>query len=83
VQLLRREVLPLVSLLVILSAVAKSPLYNARRVDGCDLFLPPKREEWRLECRLYATPEGLRGSPTTDMLREALAEGGTIADPDP
>ena len=52
------------------------------RIDGRDLFPVPEREDWRLGCRLYATPEGLRGSPTTGMLREALAEGGTIADPD-
>ena len=52
------------------------------RVDGRDLFPAPAREDWWLGCRLYATPEGLRGSPTTGMLREALAEGGTIADPD-
>jgi hypothetical protein len=52
------------------------------RVDGRDLFPAPEREDWRLGCRTYATPEGLRGSPTTEMLREALSKGGTIADPD-
>ena len=52
------------------------------RVDGRDLFPVPEREDWRLGCRVYATPEGLRGSPTTGMLREALMKGGTIADPD-
>jgi hypothetical protein len=51
-------------------------------VDGRDLFPAPEREDWRLGCRIYATPEGLRGSPTTEMLREALSKGGTIADPD-
>jgi hypothetical protein len=53
------------------------------RVDGRDLFPAPEREDWRLGCRIYATPEGLRGSPTTEMLKEALSKGGTIADPDP
>ena len=42
------------------------------RVDGRDLFPAPERGEWRLGCRVYATPEGLRGSPTAKMLREAL-----------
>lgn len=42
------------------------------RVDDRDLFPVSKREEWRLGCRVYATPEGLKGSPTAEMLREAL-----------
>jgi hypothetical protein len=43
------------------------------RVDGRDLFPPPEREDWRLGCRVYATPEGFKGSPTAEMLRVALA----------
>jgi hypothetical protein len=43
------------------------------RVDGRDLFPAPEREDWRLGCRVYATPEGLRGSPTAGMIRGALA----------
>jgi hypothetical protein len=51
------------------------------RVEGEDLFPAPEREDWRLGCRVYATPEGLRGSPTAEMLREALkTKGGTDAD---
>src|SRR5215216_7322822 len=42
------------------------------RVDGRDPFPTPEREDWRLGCRVYATLEGLKGSPTTEMLREAL-----------
>jgi peroxiredoxin len=42
------------------------------RVDGRDLFPAGEREDWRLGCRVYATPEGLRGSPTAEMLRAAL-----------
>jgi len=42
------------------------------RVEGRDLFPAPEREDWRLGCRVYATPEGLKGSPTAEMLREAL-----------
>ncbi len=47
------------------------------RVGGRDLFPAGEREDWRLGCRLYATPEGLRGSPTAEMFEEALTEGGT------
>jgi hypothetical protein len=43
------------------------------RVDGRDLFPALEREDWRLGCRVYATPEGLKGSPTAEMLRAALA----------
>jgi len=44
------------------------------RVDGEDLFPVPERAEYALGCRMYANPEGLRGSPTTEMLWEALAK---------
>ena len=46
------------------------------RVDGKNLFPASKREDWRLGCRVYATPEGLKGSPTTEMLRKALTKEG-------
>jgi hypothetical protein len=52
------------------------------RVDGEDLFPVAEREDWRLGCRVYATPQGLRGSPTAEMLREALLKGGSGADRD-
>ena len=42
------------------------------RVDGQDLFPVPQRASYALGCRTYATPEGLKGSPTAEMLREAL-----------
>lgn len=42
------------------------------RVDGRDLFPAGERENWRQGCRVYATSEGLKGSPTTKMLRDAL-----------
>ncbi len=49
------------------------------RIDGEDLF-PAKgaaeREDWRLGCRVYATPEGFRGSPTPAMIEEALTKKG-------
>lgn len=53
------------------------------RVDGGDLFPVPGRTKYALGCRMYATPEGLRGSPTAEMLREALTrEGVAHADND-
>ena len=30
------------------------------RVDDRDLFPTAEREDWRLGCRVYATPEGLK-----------------------
>lgn len=42
------------------------------RLDGEDPFPVPDREQWALSCRTYATPEGLRGAPTLEMLRPAL-----------
>jgi hypothetical protein len=43
------------------------------RVDGRDAFPVPERAGYALGCRVYATPEGLRASPTAGMLEEALA----------
>jgi len=44
------------------------------RMDGRDLFPAADRAEYALGCRMYATPEGLKGSPTAKMVRAALAE---------
>lgn len=41
------------------------------RVNGTQLWDEP-RESYSLSCRVYATPAGLKGSPTVDMLRENL-----------
>lgn len=41
-------------------------------VDGRDPF-PASRTDG-LSCRLYSTPEGLKGSPTDAMLRTAVGE---------
>jgi hypothetical protein len=46
------------------------------RVAGKDLFPTEEREDWRLGCRVYTTPEGLRGSPTAEMFEEALTKIG-------
>jgi len=42
------------------------------RVDGEDLFPVPDRAEYALGCRMYATPEGMKASPTAEMVRAAL-----------
>jgi hypothetical protein len=42
-------------------------------VNGRDLFPTEEREDWRLGCRVYATPKGLKGFPTADMIRAKLA----------
>lgn len=43
------------------------------RADGKDLFPSEAtdRAGYALGCRMYATPEGLRGSPTAEMIEEA------------
>ena len=48
------------------------------RVDGEDLFPVPRRSKYALGCRMYATPEELKGSPTAMMLRAALAERNLV-----
>lgn len=40
-------------------------------VDGVDPFARPE-DPVGLSCRIYSTPDGLAGAPTTDMLRAAL-----------
>jgi len=41
------------------------------RVDGQDLW-QEERENYSLSCRIYPTPEGIKGFPTITMLREQL-----------
>jgi hypothetical protein len=45
-----------------------SPSY---RIEGVD-FWPENRKRYNLCCRVYATPQGMKGSPTVKMLREKL-----------
>src|SRR5574340_534197 len=40
-------------------------------LNGVDLW-NGGGESWSFNCRLYPTPEGLRGTPTVEMLSEAL-----------
>jgi hypothetical protein len=48
------------------------------RVDDRDLFPVADRAGYALGCRMYATPEGLKGSPTAEMVRVALAERNLV-----
>jgi hypothetical protein len=41
------------------------------RFDGVDPFAHGETD-YGLECRVYLTPDGMRGCPTKDMLRAAL-----------
>jgi hypothetical protein len=46
------------------------------RVDGVDLW-PEQRNRYNLSCRVYPTPQGLKGAPTAEMLREKLRAQST------
>lgn len=41
------------------------------RINGMDLW-PEQREHYALGCRVYTTPEGLKGVPTIDALRQKI-----------
>jgi hypothetical protein len=41
------------------------------RIDGRDLW-PEERQNFKLNCRIYSTPEGLVGVPSVEMLRERI-----------
>ena len=45
------------------------------RVNGVELW-PEKRSAYNLSCRIYATPQGLKGFPTEEMLRKKLRDHG-------
>lgn len=46
------------------------------RVNGRDLW-EEERQQYRLSCRVYPTPHGLKGAPSVEMLREKLRALGT------
>ena len=48
------------------------------RVEDRDLFPVADRAEYALGCRMYATSEGLKGSPTAEMVRASLAERNLV-----
>jgi hypothetical protein len=41
------------------------------QVDGVDWW-NEERSQYNLSCRIYVTPDGVKGAPTVDMLREKL-----------
>ena len=41
------------------------------QVNGMDLW-NEERESYNLSCRVYPTPQGMKGAPTIEMLREKL-----------
>ena len=43
------------------------------RVDGQDLW-SEERENYSLSCRVYPTPEGVKGFPTAAMLKQQLKQ---------
>ena len=43
------------------------------RIDGHDLW-PEEREIYSLSCRVYSTPDGIKGFPAIDMLRQQLKQ---------
>lgn len=49
------------------------------RVDGTDLFPTGELMDGALGCRVYATPGGLAGAPTQEMIERAL--GGAASKP--
>jgi hypothetical protein len=43
------------------------------RVNGIDLW-EEERDVYSMSCRVYATPEGMKGSPSVSMLQEAIRQ---------
>jgi hypothetical protein len=41
------------------------------RINGKDLWLE-ERESYSLSCRVYITPDGMKGWPSVEMLREKI-----------
>ncbi|MBI3913174.1 MAG: hypothetical protein HY327_03090 [Chloroflexi bacterium] len=42
------------------------------RLNGVDPFALPAQTQYALQCRVYRTPDGLRGMPTREMLKDAV-----------
>ena len=42
------------------------------RINDADPFAQPNQTDFGMHCRLYSTPNGLKGAPTQEMLRAAL-----------
>jgi hypothetical protein len=43
------------------------------RLNGMDLW-PETRTRYNISCRVYQTNQGMRGSPSVEMLRERIRE---------
>lgn len=43
------------------------------QIGGVDLW-PEERKQYSLSCRVYATPQGMRGAPEVAMLRQKLRD---------
>ncbi len=43
------------------------------RLNGTDLW-PETRTRYNMSCRVYQTDQGMRGSPSVEMLREKIRE---------
>jgi hypothetical protein len=43
------------------------------RLNGVDMW-PETRTRYNMSCRVYQTNQGMRGSPTVEMLREKILE---------
>ncbi len=43
------------------------------RLDNVELW-PETRTRYNMSCRVYQTDQGMRGSPTAEMLREKIRE---------
>ena len=41
------------------------------RINNIDVF-PTKQNDYGLGCRVYQTPQGLKGSPTKEMIRKQV-----------
>ena len=41
------------------------------RINNIDIF-PTKQNDYGLGCRVYQTPQGLKGSPTKEMIRKQV-----------
>lgn len=46
------------------------------RINGADLFPEQTSGVYAMQCRVYRTPEGFKGVPTKEMMREALKRHG-------
>ncbi len=42
------------------------------RLNGTDPFAEAGQDDFAMQCRVYRTPQGLKGSPTKEMLRAAV-----------